>query len=64
MDLTPIEDQRGHLEKCIDAHLRTALTGEKDINEDTRIWPTGPCCTINCIYALNKVFLKSQPLAD
>ena len=26
MDLAPIEDQRGHLEKCIDAHLGTALT--------------------------------------
>ena len=26
MDLAPIEDQRGHLEKCVDAHLGAALT--------------------------------------
>ena len=37
MDLAPIGDQRGHLEKCIDAQLGTALTSDKDINEDTRI---------------------------
>ena len=39
MDLAPIEDQRGHLEKCVDAHLGTALTGGKDVNEDARNWP-------------------------
>ena len=64
MNLAPIEDQRGHLEKCVDAHLGTALTGDKDINEDTRIWPAGPGCTVNCVHALDKLFLKSQPLAD
>ena len=40
MDLAPIGDQRGHLEKFIDAQLGTALTSDKDINEDTRIWPS------------------------
>ena len=64
MDLAPIGDQRGHLEKCIDAQLGTALMSNKDINEDTRIWPSGAGCTINCMYALDKLFLKSQPLAD
>ena len=64
MDLAPIEDQRGHLEKCVDAHLGTALTSDKDINEDTRIWPAGAECTVSCIYALGKLFLKIQPLAD
>ena len=64
MDLAPIEDQRGHLEKCVDAHLGTALTGDREINEDTRIWPAEPGCTVNCIHALDKLFLKSQPLAD
>ena len=64
MDLAPIGDQRGHLEKCVDAHLGTALTSDKDINEDTRIWPAGAGCTINCIHALDKLFLNSQPLAD
>ena len=64
MDLAPIEDQRGHLEKCVDAHLGTALTGDKDINKDTRIWTAGAGCTMNCIYALDKLILKSQPLAD
>ena len=47
MDLETIEDQRGHLEKYVDTHLATALTGDKDINEDNRIWPTGPGCTVN-----------------
>ena len=37
---------------------------DKDINEDTRIWPAGAECTVSCIYALGKLFLKSQPLAD
>ena len=60
MDLAPIGDQRGHLEKCIDAQLGTALTSEKDINENMRIWPSGA----GCIYVLDKLFLKSQPLAD
>ena len=64
MDLAPIGDQRGHLEKCIDAQLGTALTSDKDINEDTRIWPSGAGCTINCVYTLDKLFLKSQPLVD
>ena len=64
MDLAPIEDQRGHLEKCVDAHLGTALTSDKDINKDTRIWPAAAGCTINCIHALDKLFLKSQPLVD
>ena len=64
MDLAPIGDQRGHLEKCIDAQLGTALTSDKHINEDTRIWPTGASCTVNCVYPLDKLFLKSQPLAD
>ena len=32
MDLAPIGDQRGHLEKYIDAQLGTALTSDKDIN--------------------------------
>ena len=57
------KDQRGHLEKCVDAHLGTAITSDKDINEDTRIWPAGAGCTINNIHVLNKLFLKSQPLA-
>ena len=64
MDLAPIEDQRGHLEKYVGAHLGTPLTGDKDVNKDTRIWPARPGCTVNCIYALDKLFLKSQPLAD
>ena len=64
MDLAPIGDQKGHLEKCIDAQLGTALTSDRDINEDTRIWPAAPGCTINCMHALDKLFLKSQPLAD
>ena len=64
MDLAPIGDQRGHLEKCIDTQLDTALMSDKDINEDTRIWPAAVGCTINCIYALDKLFPKSQPLAD
>ena len=64
MSLAPIEGQRGHLEKCVDAHLATALKSDKDINEDTIIWPAGAGCTINCIHALDKLFLKSQPLAD
>ena len=51
MDLAPIEDQRGHLEKCIDAQLGTALTSDRDINEDTRIWPAAAGCTVNCIHA-------------
>ena len=59
MDLAPIEDQRGHLEKCVDAHLGTALTSNRDINEDTRIWPEAAGCTVNCIHALDKLFLKS-----
>ena len=29
LDLAPIEDQRGHLEKCIDTQLGTALTSDK-----------------------------------
>ena len=41
MDLAPIEDLRDHLEKCVDAHLGTALTSDRDINENTRIWPAG-----------------------
>ena len=41
MNLAPIEDQRGHLKKCVDAHLGTALKSDRDINEDTRIWPAG-----------------------
>ena len=64
MDLAPIGDQRGHLEKCIDAQLGTALTSDKEINEDMRISPSGAGCAINCMYALDKLFLKSQPLAD
>ena len=60
MDLVPIDFQRGHLEKCVDTHLSTALTGDKDINEDTRIWPAEPGCTVNCIHTLDKLFLKSQ----
>ena len=32
MDLAPVGDQRGHLEKCIDAQLGTVLTSDKDIN--------------------------------
>ena len=64
MDLAPIEDQRGHLKKCVDALLGTALTGDREINEDTRIWPREPGCTINCIHALDKLFLKNQLLAD
>ena len=64
MDLAPIGDPRDHLEKCIDAQLGTALTSDRDINEDTRIWPAAAGCTINCIHALDKLFLKSQPLAD
>ena len=55
---------RDSLEKCIDAQLGTALTSDKDINEDMRIWPAAAGCTINCVYALDKLFLKSQPLAD
>ena len=50
MDLAPIGDERGHLEKCIDAQLGTALTSDKDINEDTRIWPAAAGCTINCMF--------------
>ena len=64
MDLAPIGDQRSNLEKCIDAQLGTALTSDEDINENTIIWPTGAGCTVNCMYALDKLFLKSQPLAD
>ena len=64
MDLAPKWDQRGHLEKCIDAQLGTALTSDKDVNEDTRIWPSGAGCTVNCMYAVDKLFLKSQPLVD
>ena len=64
MDLAPIGDQRGHLEKCIDAQLGTALTSDRDINEETRIWPAAADCTINCMHAMDKLFLKSQPLAD
>ena len=64
MDLAPIGDQRGHLEKCIDTQLGTALTSDRDVNEDTRIWPAAAGCTVNCMHALDKVFLKSQPLAD
>ena len=64
MVLAPIEDQRGHLEKCADTHLGTALTGDKDVNEDTRISLAEPGCTVNCMHALDKIFLKSQPLAD
>ena len=60
MDLAPIGDQRSHLEKCIDTQLGTALTSDKD----TRIWPSGAGCTVNCMNALDKLFLKSQPLAD
>ena len=30
--------------------------------EDTRIWPSAAGCTINYVYALDKLFLKSQPL--
>ena len=52
------------MEKCIDAQLGTALTSDKDINKDTRIWPAAAGCTINFVYALDKLFLKSQPLAD
>ena len=37
---------------------------DRYINEDTRIWPAGAGCTINCMHALDKLFLKSQPLAD
>ena len=59
MDLAPIEDQRGHLEKCVDAHISTALTGDKDVNEHARIWPAAAGCTVNCIHALDKLFLKS-----
>ena len=61
MDLAPIGDQRGHLEKCIDAQLGTAITSDRDINEETRIWPAGADCTTNCINALDKLFLKSTP---
>ena len=59
MDLAPIEDQRGHLEKCVDSNLGTALTIDRDINEHTRTWPAGAGCTINCMHALDKLFLKS-----
>ena len=29
MDLAPIEDQRGHLEKCVDAHLGAYYTASR-----------------------------------
>ena len=64
LDLAPIGDQRGQLEKCIDAQLGTALTSDRDVNEDTRIWPAAAGCTVNCMHALDKFFLKSQPLVD
>ena len=60
MDLAPIGEQRGHLEKCIDAQLGTALTSDRDINEETRIWPAAGCTT-NCMHALDKLFLKVSP---
>ena len=55
MDLAPIGDQRGHLEECIDAQLGTALTSDRDINEETRIWPAAAGCTTNCMHALDKL---------
>ena len=60
----PPKKETGHLEKCVDANLGRVLTSNRDINEDTRIWTAAAGCTINCIHALDKLFLKSQPLAD
>ena len=52
------------LGKVYRCSARHSPKSDKDVNEDTRIWPSGAGCTVNCMYTLDKLFLKSQPLAD